>query len=80
MRFSPDADAHSLHYKKTSHPVHVLETVVLLALLLGGAAIAYIVVRYVDHPKANVITTPQKTGSASAPGRMVGLRTGALPA
>lgn len=60
MRFSPDADAHSLQYKASSRSARIRQAVFLLALLLVGLAISIFVVRYLDPPRTGALALPRQ--------------------
>jgi hypothetical protein len=71
MRSSPHTDARSLEHKPSGRSAHIRQTAFLLALLLAGLVISFVVVRYVDPPKTGAVVAPD--GSASS-------RMGAMPA
>lgn len=80
MRLSPDADAHSSPYKTASHSTHIRQTVLLLALLLAGLVISFVIVRHIDLPRARVVTAPEKSGTEKTPDSATGECGGVLPA
>lgn len=68
MRFSPDADAHSLQHKTASRSAHIRQTVFLLALLLAGLLVSIFVVRYLDPPKTGAVPPDRRAaGTTGAP-------------
>ena len=71
MPFSPDTDGRSLAHKPSIRSAHIRQTVFLLALLLAGLVISFVVVRYLDPPKIGTIAVPEQPGS---------LRVGAMTA
>jgi hypothetical protein len=71
MRSSPHTDARSLEHKPSGRSAHIRQTAFLLALLLAGLVISFVVVRYLDPPKTGAVTVPE---------RLTSLRVGAIPA
>ena len=71
MRSSTDTDARSLERKRAGRSAHIRQTVFLLALLLAGLVISFVVVRYLDPPKI---------GAIAAPERLISMPVGAMPA